>query len=272
MQSAAVPLLRLAVPRAGFAMHARQLQRLRALPPVRYASSEKPMPPKPRVLEKPDKFRPPSHPSRLRSKTRYTYGPDLTPAQKTKRYPHMMPPEGTFMHWFLTNRIIHLWISLSVLISLVLGIWITDFLHNTPYRDMLPPRSMFFSHPIAYIGRWIETYDLHVAYVSAQTAEKRKQKVDDVRKRSEYRKAHGLDQAEGGLFGGWSAKGEEETMGPALQEADAQLADQTASDAAIHSVSGMQDVSAANAEHAEDTYVDFEGKRQPVTKKWLGIW
>lgn len=32
--------------------------------------------------------------------------------QKTKRYPHMMPPEGSFMHWFLTDRTIHLWITI----------------------------------------------------------------------------------------------------------------------------------------------------------------
>lgn len=24
----------------------------------------------------------------------------------------MMPNEGTFMHWFLTNRYIHVWISM----------------------------------------------------------------------------------------------------------------------------------------------------------------
>lgn len=110
--SAAMASLRLAVPRAGFSLHSRQLQHLRILPAVRHASTDKPTPPKPRVLEKPDKFRPPSHPARLRSKPRYTYGPDLTPTQRTRRYPHMMPPEGTFMHWFLTNRVIHLWISL----------------------------------------------------------------------------------------------------------------------------------------------------------------
>lgn len=102
--------LRLAAPRAGFTLHSKQLQQLRLLPSVRYASTTPP--PKPRVLEKPDKFRPPSHPSRLRSKPKYQYGPDLSQEQKTKRYPHMMPPEGTFLHWFLTNRSIHVWISM----------------------------------------------------------------------------------------------------------------------------------------------------------------
>ena len=43
-----------------------------------------------------------------------TYGPELSErertVQKTKQYPHMFPPEGTFMYWFLTNRNIHAWI------------------------------------------------------------------------------------------------------------------------------------------------------------------
>ena len=72
---------------------------------------------KPKVLEKPAKFNPPSHPSRLtRTRPRQYPGPPLSQpeleAQKTKRYPHMMPPEGSFMHWFLNNRSIHLWISM----------------------------------------------------------------------------------------------------------------------------------------------------------------
>lgn len=106
------------VPRAGLSFHSKQLQQRWLIPSIghsiiRHASTERPPPPKPRVLEKPDKFRPPSHPSRIRSKPRYNYGPDLTHEQKTVRqYPHMMPPEGTFMHWFLTNRTIHLYISL----------------------------------------------------------------------------------------------------------------------------------------------------------------
>jgi hypothetical protein len=30
----------------------------------------------------------------------------------TKKYPNMMSPEGTFSHWFLNNRAIHLWITM----------------------------------------------------------------------------------------------------------------------------------------------------------------
>ena len=78
----------------------------------RHASSSS----KPRVLEKPSKFNPPSHPSRLRSKPRVYPGPPLSEQekqrQKTKQYPHMMPPEGTFMNWFLRDKSIHVWISM----------------------------------------------------------------------------------------------------------------------------------------------------------------
>ena len=77
---------------------------------------------KPRTLEKPAKFNPPSHPARLnRSPPRQYPGPPLSApeleAQKTKQYPHMMPPEGSFMRWFLTNRSIHVWITLVCCVS-----------------------------------------------------------------------------------------------------------------------------------------------------------
>lgn len=106
--------LRASLSPSAFALHSRQFQRFLALPVgLRHASSAPP--PKPRLLEKPDRFNPPSHPSRLRSKHR-SYGAPLPEherrAQKTRSYPHMMPAEGTFTHWFLTNKSIHLWISI----------------------------------------------------------------------------------------------------------------------------------------------------------------
>lgn len=106
--------LRLLPPRATLQLHSRQLQHRLLSPSLRYSSTSPP--PKPRVLEKPERFNPPSHPSRLRSRGPKYYGPALSDReremQKTKRYPHMMPPEGSFMHWFLTDRTIHLWITI----------------------------------------------------------------------------------------------------------------------------------------------------------------
>ena len=91
----------------------------------------KPKKPPPPVLEKPDKFRPPSHPARRVMQTsnknggggapysgqpRNYAGPPLSPEEieenKKKRYPNSFPPEGTVMFRFLTNRGIHIWISL----------------------------------------------------------------------------------------------------------------------------------------------------------------
>lgn len=71
---------------------------------------------KPRVLEKPTKFNPPSHGKRLKQQIPRQYGPKLTgeqeSEQQTKKYPNMMPAKGTFMYWFLTSRGIHTFISL----------------------------------------------------------------------------------------------------------------------------------------------------------------
>ena len=71
---------------------------------------------KPRVLEKPTRFNPPSHGKRLKQETPRNYGPQLTAEQKTeqetKKYPNTMPPPGTWMFWFLTTTSIHTFITL----------------------------------------------------------------------------------------------------------------------------------------------------------------
>lgn len=77
---------------------------------VRYASSGKPD--KTIVLEKPAKFNPPSHGSRLKRNTLPKhYGPQLTPIdiarQNAKHYPTLMAPEGSWAHWFWHARTLH---------------------------------------------------------------------------------------------------------------------------------------------------------------------
>ncbi|KAK6006127.1 hypothetical protein QM012_006537 [Aureobasidium pullulans] len=240
------------------------------------STSSKPVP-KGRLLEKPTRFNPPSHPARLPRRNRQpAFQVPLSAKekeqQKRKQYPHMMPPEGTFFHWFLTNRTIHVWITMSILISLAFFTWLNNFLTNTPYLDQLPPNNMFFSHPIAFLSRYAEVYNLHSQYISIQTAELRKNKVDDVRKRAEFRKAHGLNEGEG-VFGGWSARD-----GGAVEKKDEA---EEVLGVVGNGVSGAKDVqkerevleaTAVDREGAGgETYTDFEGKRRPI-KKWLGIW
>lgn len=86
---------------------------------VRHASSSSIKPPrKPIVLEKPAKFNPPSHAARLprrapRGAALPTYGRSEKEKEGgRKRYPNMMPEEGTFLHWFLTSKGVHVWITM----------------------------------------------------------------------------------------------------------------------------------------------------------------
>ncbi|KAF4556971.1 Hypothetical protein D9617_1g088530 [Elsinoe fawcettii] len=233
--------------------------------PSRAASTIKPI--KARVLEQPDKFRPPSHPARLRNAKPAYPGPPLSQkevaAQKTRQYPHMMPPEGSFMHKFLTSRGLHTFITLTVLVSLGFFTILTNFLHTTPYKDQLPPNNMFFSHPFRFLGRWWEVYQMHTDFVTQQTIAKREAKVDDVRNRSEYRKAHGIDEEAG--IGGWTFRTEKkaETL------ADVEEA-RTREGGEVPQLAGG-DMQRAVEGGVQGEYVDFGGERKKV-KKWFGIW
>lgn len=69
---------------------------------------------------------------------------------------------------------------------------------------MLPTTTDYWQHPIISLRTTYEVWKLTALHNSAVTGEKRKKKVDDVVKRSEYRKAHGLEQQGG--FGNWTAR------------------------------------------------------------------
>jgi hypothetical protein len=107
---------------------------------------------------------------------------------------------------------------------------------------MLPAASDLFFHPIAFVRTCLEVLQLHTAHVSAETAERRRMKVEDIQKRGEYRKKHGLEN-EG--FGGWTAKTDREDLGPALPTSTA----------------------------AESGEMEEQVQRpRKKVKKWLGIW
>jgi hypothetical protein len=110
---------------------------------------------------------------------------------------------------------------------------------------MLPAASDLFFHPIAFVRTCLEVLRLHTAHVSAETAERRRRKVEDIQKRAEYRKKHGLEH-EG--FGGWTAKTDGDDLGPALPTGAA--------------VAAVQD---------GETGDQVQRPRKQV-KKWLGIW
>lgn len=97
----------------------------------------------------------------------------------------------------------------GTLASLAIFTAVENFKANTPFAEMLPTALDYWQHPIISMRTTHEVWQLTMLHESALTAEKRKKTVDDVVKRSEYRKAHGLEQQGG--FGNWTAKDEPET-------------------------------------------------------------
>ncbi|KAI1376097.1 hypothetical protein F4677DRAFT_95921 [Hypoxylon crocopeplum] len=190
-------------------------------PAAKPATAPEPVDPsKPLVLEKPERFNPPSHGARLPRSTPKHYGGAMSDselqAQTVKTYPGLPPPENTWTHWFLNNRAIHLFITLGTLTSLALYTFVANFNAKSPFAELIPPISELPRHPFQYLGTVVDVMRMHEEHESAETAEKRRRKVDDVAKRNEYRKAHGLGPAQG--FWGFGNKPEEESKeGPATE-------------------------------------------------------
>ncbi|KAI4215731.1 MAG: hypothetical protein LQ351_001718 [Letrouitia transgressa] len=215
----------------------------------RYASATS-KPPKTRILEKPTKYNPPSHSSRTSKRRipRQYPGPPLSAeqeeAQQKKQYPNMFPPEGTFMFWLLTNRMIHMWICLSILFSMAAYVFVKEFQRTTPFLSMLPPAAEFWEHPWDFAVQYGRVYKLHTDYISEETAAKRKRKIHEVEKRKRYREAHA------------QALEDPENLGEWVANTDAALVN--------------KDHPAYEA-RAPDEPPAVERRRRPV-KRWFGIW
>ncbi|KAJ5129393.1 uncharacterized protein N7515_005432 [Penicillium bovifimosum] len=211
--------------------------------------------PKQRVLEKPDRFRPPSHPQRFVAPSPknappgqpFEYGPRTTEKERveqTKRqYPGMFPPEGTVMYKFLTSKWIHIWIAMSVLISCAGFTFTTNFKATSPFAHLLPSWSELLTSPIGTISRAFSVWRMHVEHNSMRVREQRHRRIEDAEKRKQYRIAHGL---------------EEEPAKDAKDDAEVDVQSPVA-DAAVDAKEGAKE------------FVDWEGNKKPV-KKWLGIW
>ncbi|RYO99112.1 hypothetical protein DL763_001713 [Monosporascus cannonballus] len=233
-------------------------EKMAAVPEVPAAGVD---PPKPLVLEKPERFNPPSHGKRLPRSVPKHYGGPMTTgetqAQRTKQYPGLPPPPNTWSHWFINNRGVHMFITLGTLASLAAYTFATNFQAKSPYADLIPPISELPRHPFQYVGVCVDVLRMHEEHESAITAEKRRRRVEDVAKRNEYRKAHGLEPA----TGWWGAKAETETT---TTTPVGEAPETTARRVPAPPVAGVE-VVPATAAAAEFTTPD--GKR----KKFLGI-
>ncbi|KAK4162248.1 hypothetical protein QBC43DRAFT_80423 [Cladorrhinum sp. PSN259] len=228
----------------------------------------------PRILEKPARFNPPSHGSRLPTRKggipRH-YGGELSDAelkyQEEREYPMMPPPKNTWAHWFLNTRWIHLAITLGSLTGLAVWTFAVNFKNTSPFADMLPPAEDYLWHPFSSIHMLIEVMRLHEAHKSARIQEKRKRGVDDVAKRAAYRKAHGLPE-EMGLFNTKRAtiRSDDEEEKIAVADGASPVAREYEADKPQ-----QQRLSRQPAEIRRLTEEEQKEMVEDVKKKWLGI-
>lgn len=156
---------------------------------------------------------------------------------------------------------------MGVLGTLASFTFITNFKRTSKFADMLPDASDLFFHPIGFTKQCFEVLRLHTAAVGAETKERRQRSVDDVTKRDAYRKAHGLD-TDG--FGGWSAKKDEELMGPAIAGARGiNIQEIGAADGESKTNAGPV---ANDADGGLEAHVQDEQRSKKPLRKWLGIW
>jgi hypothetical protein len=112
-----------------------------------------------------------------------------------------MPPPNTWSHWFLSNRQLHFYLSLSILAALAGTVTVNNFLRTSPYATEI---AWDWGQPVASGRRFAQAWRKSVEAESARIKELRSRMMEDVEKRGEFRKAHGLEE-EGG-FGGWGVK------------------------------------------------------------------
>ena|SRR6266536_2004201 len=150
----------------------------------------------------------------------------------------------------------------SVLFSCAIAALVQNFYHTSPFAADLPEPRSFLTSPIASFTQLLHVYRVHVEHRSAETADRRRRKVEDVQKRSEYRRAHGLEtnSGEGDGLGGWTSRSAVEGLGAGMEVGDRVECE------------GEGTIGAGAAEDEKGTYRDWEGRKRPVPKKWLGIW
>ncbi|EGX94184.1 hypothetical protein CCM_02455 [Cordyceps militaris CM01] len=184
------PLWRgLRVPPPALAQHVR----------VRYASSSSAAADgKPIVLEKPAKFNPPSHGSRLKSKVLPKhYSPPLSEvevqARGQRNYPGMMAPAGSWQHWFWHSKLLHTLITMGTLLAMGICTFFMNYAYNSPYKELVPPTSALFSDPAYFFAAWKEVILSHEKNKALKAVEHRTRHLDDVAKRRYYMKVHGIE-------------------------------------------------------------------------------
>jgi hypothetical protein len=72
-----------------------------------------------------------------------------------------------------------------------------SFHKSNRYPDLLPSASLFFSHPLRFLRAYTQVYRLNVDAQSADARANMDRNAEDVRRRREFRRAHGIPETTG---------------------------------------------------------------------------
>lgn len=145
-----------------------------------------------------------------------------------------------------------------------------DFHSKNQYKDLVPPGSLFWSHPFQYISQYAQVYKMHKQAETAENMRKKQRKQDEVRKRTEYMRAHGIEHE--GPYGMGTVEGDEYR-----KKMDEERAEEKEHwDFQERAREEMASKLRAQRAQEQDLYGGeeirgFDGERRKV-KKWFGIW
>ncbi|KAA8904816.1 hypothetical protein FN846DRAFT_779395 [Sphaerosporella brunnea] len=115
-----------------------------------------------------------------------------------------MPSPDTWTYWALTSRQLHFYLSLGILFVLAGTVSVSNFLNTNEYGRQV---QWDWHSPGESLRSFGKMWKASVEAESKRVAEARKRLVEDVEKRGEYRRAHGLEKAgEEGGFGDWAVR------------------------------------------------------------------
>jgi hypothetical protein len=154
----------------------------------------------------------------------------------------------------------------SILLSLAIATFYMDFHSKNHYKELVPPGSLFWSSPFQYLSQYAQVYKMHKQAETAENMQKKQRKQDEVRKRREYMRAHGIEHE--GPYGLGTVEGDEyrEKM---KEEREAMSAEELALE------NQADELRAQRAREVElmggNEVRGFGGETRKV-KKWFGIW
>lgn len=83
-----------------------------------------------------------------------------------------------------------------------------QFTTTNRYPELLPAKSLFFSRPIQYVKTYVQVVKMNMEASSKEALSHMHRNADDVERRTQFRKAHGIAETAG--MAAWLGLGTEE--------------------------------------------------------------